>query len=61
MYYLCITGCRWPGQVIRIIVIVVVAALAVRWAPHAVLPLIVGISLGAWLLVGLLGGEVTTR
>ncbi len=46
----CIRTRQWPGQVIRIIVIIVVIAAAARWEPGQVLPLIVGTGLGCWLL-----------
>jgi hypothetical protein len=40
---------HWPGPLIRVIIIVVVYVLAVRWAPGDVLPLSVGALLGGWL------------
>lgn len=49
---LCVRARRWPGQVIRIIVIIVIVAAAARWEPGEVLPLIAGIGLGCWLLAG---------
>jgi len=58
---LCIVAWRWPGQLIRVIIIVVIAAIAARWDPSAALPLIAGVSLGGWLLASVPGTAVVAR
>jgi hypothetical protein len=47
---ICIRARRWPGQVIRIIVIIVIIAAVARWEPGDVLALIAGTGLGCCLL-----------
>jgi hypothetical protein len=47
---LCIAVWRWPGQIIRILVIIVIAAAVARLDPAAAIPLIAGLGLGGWLL-----------
>ena len=47
---MCGTARRWPGQVIRVVIVIVIAAAAGRWWPAAVVPLIAGVVLAAGLL-----------
>jgi hypothetical protein len=47
---ICLTIPRWPGQIIRVIVIIVIAAAVARLDPAAVIPLVAGIGLGGWAL-----------
>src|ERR1022692_1769760 len=43
---------RQPGQVVRVIVVIVIAVVVTRWAPSAAVPLIAGVALGGGLLPG---------
>jgi len=49
---LCIQVRGWLGQIIRILVIIVIAAAVARLDPAAAIPLIAGVGLGGWLLAG---------
>lgn len=60
MLSLCIVTRGWPGQLIRVIIIVIAAAASARWDPPAALPLIAGITLGGWILAGLSRPAVET-
>ena len=44
---------RWPGPLIRIVIVIVVYVLALHWAPGVVLPLSIGALLGSWLGVSI--------
>jgi hypothetical protein len=41
---------QWPGLWTRVIIVIIVFVLAIRWAPGAVLPLALGGWLGRWLI-----------
>jgi len=48
--HLCIRTRQWPSHLIRIIIVVIVTASAARLDPAAVLPVIIGVALGGWLM-----------
>jgi hypothetical protein len=52
---------RRPGLVIKIVIIVIVAASAGRWEPSAILPLAAGTGLGGWFLAGAPGRAAVAR
>jgi hypothetical protein len=58
VFSFCITARRWPGQVFRVVVIVIIAAVAAQREPSAVLPLVTGVALGGWLVAGRPAGAV---
>jgi uncharacterized membrane protein YdjX (TVP38/TMEM64 family) len=40
---------RWPGPLIRVIIVIIIYVLALHWAPGEILPLSIGALLGSWL------------
>jgi hypothetical protein len=61
MFSYCLLAWRWPGLLVRIIIIVIAAAAAGRWEPSAVLPLAAGTGLGGWLLAAAPGRVAVAR
>jgi len=49
---MCVKTERWPGLAVRLIVVIIIAAATVRWAPDVAAPVIAGLVLSAWLLAG---------
>jgi hypothetical protein len=58
---LCIRIPRWCQPLVQVIVIILVVAVAARWDPAAVPPLVLGVVLCAWILAREAGAVAAAR